>query len=538
MSKLKTLRSNLIVFSAIQKPDQLIALRGKLYAKASLSGRFVSWICSFLLKQDNVEEVLKSSKDQFSSMIDRLDQLQKDYFSNESSRLRGLPFQKGMIAQAEKEILYSCLLFRPLFKAFSKVRPCFFADQMKEHHKEWGRVCRQLRFIDKKRTYEALARQPLPLELLVKSAFEKPLKVREEKELKRWVSRIVEREKGQLKGFRGKYSHGMVTGKKLHRFFYDVYHRLVKPEKAAVLGGNPSLGALEERLESLGLKMANEKDAVHQEWVQTLASGQTIHLQGKALVLGAEVTTEYEKEQERRSFAIEDHDDVVFYKNEAGPYLTEFQAHKEHYGIPLVSIISRKEKGKIAIREKITDTLDQIIWTSKSELTKEDSVKATPILELIALFSQLPYTPYPLDVNAFGYNEKGEMRALRPMKQSAFFFEALEQFVYRIAQGNSIVFRHLMRQSSMEGSEAAKEYREFVAKTLEAVAFNKEVVFPEKHPEILKRYHLLAQGLSECYQREMQKEGQSMSRSDLAIALYRKYKTEGYCSFLPPNFAL
>lgn len=395
-----------------------------------------------------------------------------------------------------------------------------------------------MRFIDQRRAYEDLTRQPLPLGLFQKAAFKKPMLVREEKRLKQWIACLKERENGTFKGFNGKYPHEFVKVRTLHRFVYDLYHHLLKPEKAQVMGGNPSLGALEAKLESFGLNLSQDKDRRHSDWVESLAKGQTISIQGEDQVLGEEVTTKSDKEQDIRAFAMDADKDLVFYKNEAGAYLEVYQAQEEHCGIPVVKILSRKEKGAIAIREAITDTVDQIVWTSTDVLSDEDAKVANPLVDLIAHLFQLPYTPYPLETNAFGYNVNGEMRALRTMKQSAFFFEAIEQFAYRIAQGNTRVFTHLMRMGPQDFSGMAKEYREFTARALEAISRNEPIELPKKHAIILERYQLLANRLSECYQKEMAKPGQLLDSKQLAIAIFQKYRNEGFVSFLPPDYSL
>lgn len=538
MSRLKTLRSNLVVYASVQDPDQLIAMHGKLYLKNSFSGKLVSWLCKHFFTLGNAAELINSSKQHFVSMMDRLDVLRKDYLANEVSRIKGLPFNAAKACSAEREILYSCLLFRPLFKEIAKERKSFLIEQLMPENHAWKSLCLDLRFIDQKRAYEQLTNQPLPLDLFRQAAFKTPLKVREEKRLKRWICCLKDGQEDVIRGFKGTYPHEMVKVRKLHRFLYHLYHHLLKPEKAQVLGGNPSLGALEAKLESLGLNLSQEKDRRHLDWVQSLAKGQMIAIQGEDYVLGDEVTTKGDKEQDIRAFVLDADRDLVFYKNEAGAYLEDHLAHQDHCGIPLVKILSRKEKGAIAFREAIAQSLDQIVWTSIGELTEEDSSAAEPLVKLLADLFQLPYTPYPLETSAFGYNVNGEMRALRTMKQSAFFFEALEQFAYRIAQEKTVIFTHLMRMGPQDDSAIAKEYRAFTARTLEAIALNESIEFPKKHPAILERYQLLAYRLKECYQRESQKPGQTLDDKQLAIALFQKYRNEGFVSFLPPDFSL
>jgi hypothetical protein len=538
MSRLKTLRSNLIVYAAIQETDKLIAMHGKLYAKASLSGRIVCFLCRHFCTQGNVDVVIKAAKQQFTSMMDRLDVLQKEFLANEVNRVKGLPFQAAKTRNAEREILYSCLLFRPLLKEFAKGRQSFLKEQLTDKANDWKKLCLNLRFIDQKRAYERLTRQPLPLELFQKAAFKKPMLVREEKRLKQWIACLKERENGTFKGFNGKYPHEFVKVRKLHRFVYELYHHFLKPEKAQVIGGNPSLGALEAKLEAFGLNLSQERDRLHLDWVESLAKGQTITIQGQDYVIGTEVTTAIDKERDMRAFVLDDNRDIVFYKNEAGAYLEVYQAQEEHCGIPLVKILSRKEKGAMAIREAITDTLDQIVWTSKEVLTEEDAKVANPLVDLITYLFQLPYTPYPLETSAFGYHVNGEMRALKTMKQSAFFFEAIEQFAYRIAQGNTRIFTYLMRMGPQDHSDMAKEYREFTARALEAISRNEPIEMPKKHALILERYQLLANRLSECYRKEIEKPGQRLDRKNLAIAIFKKYRNEGFVSFLPPDYSL
>lgn len=537
MSAFKTLRKNFIELAVHENRDQLIAFRGRLFFKGSFLGKVVIWLCSKFFKCGSVDEVINSSKARFTDMMDSLKDFQKIYFTEESARLRKKPFDFKKIEEAEREILRSCLFFRPLFKEGEKGNSSFLNDLLSKD-KDWKEVLRAVKFIDKKRSYEWLTEGPLPMELFVKAAFSAPLKVREEAKLEEWVKKLEGAKKKKAQGFQGKYAHHYVTVRKQHRFLYELYHRLIKDEKAAFPGANPSLAAFEKKLYTLGLKNFDDCDEEHMKWVKSLAKGQTVKYEENELTLSDELTSDFDKAQNRRVFAIEgNHElELVFYRNEASSYIEEHHDHLIHFGIPLARVLSRKEKGAIAFREKVIDPLDQIRWTSKEALSEEDLRTLEPIVKLLYSFTCLPYTPHPLEPSDFGYNSLGEMRALRPMQEGSYCFEALEHFAYAISQGNLAVFAHLMQEGKLLETEEAKQYQAFAKRVMDAIVDNEPTEIPEKHPDIMERYRMLAETLNDAFLKLHERDQAASDPLSIAEEILHKYMQGPFCSFLPKEF--
>lgn len=538
MSELKTLRTNLIVLSSVQNPEEIVAYKGKLYAKKSLSGRVIFWLCRFFLQKGNVDNVIKISKAQFAAMMERLDRLQKDLLHNEALRIKGQPFKAAKIARAEKEILYACLLFRSLFKDYAKNHVSYLSNLLADPKKEWRGLCDILRFVDRKRMYEKLTKEPVPYDLFLKMACEQPLKVSEEKRARRWIKLLKKQKGGLLKGFCGPYLHGLVASNKLHRFMWDSYTYLLKnvddpdPKRRAWLDN------LVGKIASLGLDTLYEADEKHQEWVQSLAKGQLVSGYESDFRLGDEVTTPYDREQEQRVFTINQCFEAVFYKNEGGHFLQIHETQMHHFGIPFAGSIGVLNSRGAAFRERVIDPLDQIVWTSNDSLSQEDYLKAKPLAILLELFNNLPYTPVPLDEKAFAFKLNGEMCVTRPMEQGGYFFEALEGFAFRIAQGNRWVFRHLMVESDMVNGIISKEYKEFVNHCLNCIVKNGNPQYPRKSEAVLERYENLFNQLKGCYEREVNKPGNRLSGKKIADKIFHEYLDGGFVSYFPANFAL
>lgn len=226
---------------------------------------------------------------------------------------------------------------------------------------------------------------------------------------------------------------------------------------------------------------AFEPDPRHLQWRSQLHQGSQISFNGKQITLGAPI--DQNPKADFHVFNVLNRPELIVriatnrLKLEYMKYELE---KKESLQFSVYPVVCQEvdRHGRVAIFEKVA-MLDQIKWEVEeneklAKMSPSDLLQADAIAEAIAkMIRDSKYSPVPLTINSLGFDPvRRQLIAVRPFKQGAFDFDAVEEIFAQICRGNAEIFKHLMKKSNMHNCGPAKFYSLVVRDSLRGITID------------------------------------------------------------------
>jgi hypothetical protein len=304
---------------------------------------------------------------------------------------------------------------------------------------------------------EGLLEAPIPYFTLFKASKIKELKNEDVKILENFIKKVNQVEdKLQIRTF--------------HRLLGTLINIFQKNVATQTEEAIPNLAGLELELVDRGCKIFLQKDLKHLDWRYSLRPGDKLICNGSELTLGDPIGQQGEDRSNNLIFSIQnDNGKVVSIGINEAVHALKHKIGIDHgWGIKSVKYQGIDLKGRFAVLERLHDPLEGYQWKSGVDhIHREDENVATPLAKLLQWLLEQERTPLNFSPKYLMFNIKGRLKCLKVALEGEFDFNALEQFAWQCAAGNSKIFEVLMEASGMCEHVFAKFFLKMVINSLE-----------------------------------------------------------------------
>lgn len=489
----RLLAANLIEISYAKKSSELVVFGSRLYHGSYGFGRVIKWIQrifpTFGSKAADVKTVSEKTRDLFFRRLVKLGKA-NEYLKRGYKRLLvGKEINNSRFFRAKDMLLSFSSYFDPFMKDMRKERPStalsfLIGDSDEEEAEEMAAVMKdlfqELHFYKKAFYLEEVTKTEIPLNLIQKMSLDIRLNVREEKKISKWLDHLMKSAKKNIPSFEGGVENSYVQTRSMHRFLCKVVKFINTNLSFVDADFDAEVEALESNLVSYGYQIFDQNDYRHLAWRKNLEEGEEIYWNGKTLVLGEILQNPDRNSNEPVVFSVEDEPgmEVVVYHNESWSYLKRFQESILHCGIEGKEIFGLSAFGRLVIQERLYDSLEDIEWKSDDNtFDKADRATAKPIVQILRGLKDRPFTPIVGEDSGsgvigrllpehFAFNADDKLVATDCLVPGHFSFDTLENFAIECAQGNFLVFSHIMQASGLGEIPSAKKYQKLFADAL------------------------------------------------------------------------
>lgn len=234
--------------------------------------------------------------------------------------------------------------------------------------------------------------------------------------------------------------------------------------------------ALEILLENKGCTVFKQIDPKHMQWRNNLKKGSQIPFNTTEIMLTEEIQPAYSTSEHLPIFS--DHTRVfgvagkeacvaMTAQNRAALPMKYLRNRQEiGFGLRTAQLLEISDDGRLALMEKL-HPLDARPWTSQNDiLSEEDAPTIKTLTMLLQWFIKYNLTPVNFSSDSLMLDSQYRLKSLKSMQKGPFDFNALEDFCWQCAAGNSTIFKQLMTKSGLATHDVAKFYHEMLANSL------------------------------------------------------------------------
>lgn len=243
-----------------------------------------------------------------------------------------------------------------------------------------------------------------------------------------------------------------------------------REKSQASLSSQIDLTTLELALFEEGCQLFHQKDPNLLAWRESLKPGDLLEYEKRNFKLGQQVQTH----EKSLIFDVVNNNSIIlsFGINKAIQGIRQKVNEKYSWEIKPLKPLGCDPERRFVILPKYT-LINKIKWTSNSTLSKEDKPFADKLAGLFNSFLIQDKSPYCFSISHLAFNQKGKLRALKPLIPVNFDFNLLVQFAIRCTQGNMVVFRYICKGLSNHF------YAKFYEKVLENALKNDPYEFQD-----------------------------------------------------------
>lgn len=311
---------------------------------------------------------------------------------------------------------------------------------------------------------EGILHQPLPIEILAKMATGTAISETNRALFQKWITKINEQAR-------------IIGIQRFHRALRGIIEHLMD------INANPidtsfHLAKLELHLiDAKCQAIFMEKDPKHIAWRRTLKSGDSLTSSGTTFVLGEQIGHKADGIDRTLVFniATDPKSVMIIGISRAILGIKQIMRNEYHGELELVAFKHVDPRGRFAIVEKLPRSLDGFQWTSTAQkVSRADEQRCKPIVRMLNQLLQNEKTPAFFSPKYLGIDAKGILKCMKVTHDTIFDFNALEQFVYSVANRNLTIFRHLMSASGLSSHLFARYYQQMVEHAIKDKANAKE----------------------------------------------------------------
>lgn len=295
--------------------------------------------------------------------------------------------------------------------------------------------------------------EPLPLSIFKKIVRDIPFNVIDLKLLHKWTAKI------------NKTDIGVKTFLKCLQAITKIYLKKNGSEKKF----SDSFAKFAWVLEDNGCSLLDKADLKHLAWRHSLENGSPVIVNNVEYILGKELFNSTSSNDQTRVYSIKNRSDqvVLIAQNTVVlPIRSQRMQKGNTLGIEPARFIDISMDGKVAIMECLKP-ICRMVWTSiDAQLSSSDVPIIQEFSRLIKSFIDQNTTPSNFSADNFMFNEKFQLKYIRPISRLAFDFNGVEDFIFELARGNLIIYKELMVKSGLASHLTSKFYREIVFNAL------------------------------------------------------------------------
>ncbi len=455
VDNVSALRRNLLELYACKNSDEVVPSRSgrSIYTSKSLRGKIVK----FFLPKKRLEELRAQALDYLRcsvlNMMEELGDREREYLENSWLKANGEKYSVRELKLAEERALRYYSKMSGFWRDIQKGKNNFAVETITGwcSEQELKGKAHFIRFVQRNKNIEIVTGRQLPLGILSNISQGKKLKSRDEKRMKEWIEAIKVKRWKSIPSYRGPVTNLLHKTRKIHQLIHSLFDMyFAKTESADMVH-------LTAGLYHLGLRTLEKNDPIHNDWRNSLKTGDRLTLHSGEVILGEELSNDRERKAGYRRFLIEndEHHEAQFYPSVARLYLEVDLEREEHYGIPNAPIKEIEPEGRMLLRTRIKIGLNEIPFDPSQDYY--DRRYFQPIKDLMKVFAGLSYTPSDFYPEGFGFATDGRIYARYLMIDRPFSFEALENFAWECSRGKYINYKKLM--NALKSKERMEEYR-------------------------------------------------------------------------------
>lgn len=323
----------------------------------------------------------------------------------------------------------------------------------------------------------------LPIEYLIQLAQKDSRLEKEEKEqymklLNPWITGVNEKIKSVLLPKKTHLLQVTTFHRALH-ILIDLYTQRNCVNRADVIKKQRDL--LEKHLNALGCKLMLVGDETQENFRKKVYQQKKIKIDGNVLKLGKPLGV--------LSFDFKDtfHVYPLVWKEKncvllipANPCVISRQRlyYEQHTSkIPFIPCFYEDYWGRFKICPTMSSCLKDYKWTSIDKLDIEDKKIVLKIATLVKSLIQGCMTPTKLDIKKFFFDDEKELISIFAYTSAPYDYCRLENFVLEAANGNPLVFKHIMIESGLTKMQEHTFFNNVVLSASNKPSISKEEIF-------------------------------------------------------------
>lgn len=294
--------------------------------------------------------------------------------------------------------------------------------------------------------FECLLGSPLPMSALYKAACNIPLNHMEEKQMDKFIKKIIKNK---------------IPINEINRLLRGIIYCCKKAQRYPQ---KPTLLNLTKEFVNKNYTIFNMIDKEHLAWRNTLKKGEKLHCNQIEVILGDPIGNQSENDY-NVVFEVQNAPNLVavFGINKFSHLLKGNLADRIGFCIPSARYLQIDKNGDFALIEKLTGGLTDKVWTSSN-----DTISPEDFNDLIALRNSINWCigqnriPAYFSPENLMYDVFDALKFTKLSTELPFDFNALEDFIWKIAAGNRTVYKFLMENSELNKHAHAQFYQTII----------------------------------------------------------------------------